>query len=68
MDELGENELTVNQKPVSVSFTCPECFCGNEMPYDDFCDRHGEPGDWEGQRIQCPECGREFTVETQDWQ
>lgn len=57
--------LSINQKPVSVSYTC--CDCGAEItePFDDFCLQYGDnPYDsWEGVLLTCPGCNTTDSVE-----
>ena len=67
MDTVEGVDLTVHQKPEKVSFTCPECYWETEIPYDVFCTEHGDPTDWDYEKVKCEECGKEFIVEDQDW-
>jgi len=68
MNNLGGIEVTVNQKPISVSFVCPVCDHENEFEYGEFCDMCGEPPDWSFEIVQCEDCRAKFTISSQDWQ
>lgn len=51
--------VTVEQRPVSVSYTCPCCNEEMEVDYDIFCNEIGDnPGDWTYSTLECKECGR----------
>ena len=66
-ERLPEAELTVSQKPVSVEFECPCCGHEIEMPYGDFEGKYGDPPDWSGSVIECPDCGKRILVDSVDW-
>lgn len=57
--------VDVNQRPVSVSYVCPTCGYEGEIPYDTFCDDHGDPTDWD--TFECGECGQAILIESQEW-
>lgn len=60
-------EVRVCQKPVSVELECPACGHEASWSYDEFTAMYGDPPDWTGCRVCCPECGREYTIGSQDW-
>lgn len=57
----------VNQKPVSVTFTCPSCERETEFKYEEFAAIHGDPPDWTFSVLTCPHCGQQIRVEDQEW-
>lgn len=60
-------EVRVHQKPVEVILICDECDHQHEEQYNDFCDKHGDPCDWNYEKWKCPECGHVNEFDGQDW-
>ena len=60
-------DVTVNQKPVSVSFDCPHCEEEIEIEYQDFSNELGEPCDWEYSKVKCPKCGKTTEIGSVEW-
>lgn len=67
-EKLLEADVTVNQTPVSVSFTCPHCDEEVEIDYQEFEDLAGEPCDWNFSIINCPRCEKKIQIDSVDWQ
>lgn len=59
--------LTVVQQPVRVSWECNECYCTNDMDYEDFTIDYGECCDWDGQELRCVECGARYIIDEIEW-
>ncbi|MEG1925495.1 MAG: hypothetical protein RR415_07085, partial [Ruthenibacterium sp.] len=51
--------ITVIQQPVAVTYTCADCGEEISIPYDEFCEKHGDNpfDDWDGKELLCPMCG-----------
>lgn len=60
-------EVRVSQKPISVELECPECYHEASWPYDEFKRLYGDPADWTGSRIECPNCHKQYTIGNQTW-
>lgn len=60
-------EIRVNQKPVSVTIECPECNRSEEINYNEFTGAYGDPPDWLGTILTCPNCGARLRIDSQDW-
>lgn len=60
-------EVRVMQKPVFVNMECPDCEYEASWPYDEFKSMYGAPPDWTGEKITCPNCGKEYRIDSQDW-
>lgn len=56
-------DIYVAQRPTYATFTCPKCYAEAEIPYKEFCEEHGEPCDWSGGEIECPECGAKYEID-----
>ena len=56
--------------PVDIEIDCSYCGYAIEMSYSDFEDLMSSdyPGDWGGEKIECPECGEEIEIEGSDWE
>lgn len=66
-NRLKEVEVTVNQKPVSVSFMCEHCGRENKITYKNLVGMLGEPPDWTGSFIKCQHCGQSQMIVSQSW-
>lgn len=55
--------------PVDIEIDCPYCAYEIAMSYGDFEDLMSSnyPGDWKGEKIECPECGKEIEIEDSSW-
>lgn len=60
-------EVRVVQKPIFVNMECPDCEYEASWPYDEFKSMYGDPPDWTGEKITCPNCGKEYRINSQDW-
>ena len=38
-----------------------------EFTYSEFCDKFGEPCDWNFSKLKCPDCGTELEIYGADW-
>lgn len=72
-DNYGEKVLPstvrVIQKPVDIKIDCPHCDYEIETTYDNFVDLMGTdyPGDWNGEKIECPNCGKKIEIDDNEW-
>lgn len=66
-ENLPSAEARVEQRPVAVELECPRCGHSTSSPYGEFCDRHGDPPDWNGTVVTCESCGEKFIIDGQDW-
>lgn len=57
----------VNQKPITVTFTCPTCEKVTHVEYDKFEADHGEPSNWPFSVLTCPYCGQRLEINNQEW-
>lgn len=65
-------DFTVISAPESVTYTCPYCGYEHDVDYDDFSDDREQddyPFGWVGEIVVCEadDCGKEFKIETLDW-
>ncbi|KIS21687.1 hypothetical protein [Clostridium botulinum] len=72
-DNYGEKvlkaDVRVIQKPVEIRIDCPHCCYEIDMSYSDFEDLMPSdyPGDWTGEKIECPNCEKEIEIEDNEW-
>lgn len=61
---MPDTDFTINQRPVSISFTCPHCEDDVEIPWDQL----DVPMLWQDSwgTVNCPECGRRVAL--RDWE
>lgn len=52
---MDKTDFIINQKPVSISFDCPHCGIGIELPWDEINTPNYWDEDWEP--VKCPACG-----------
>lgn len=57
----------INQKPISVELECP--YCGEEISYayNFFTEKHGEPTEWDYEKVRCPMCEKKFEIQGKEW-
>lgn len=67
MPEHKTADLFIEQRPVSVSITCPYCETENRWDYKEFSNDNGQPPDWNGMTRTCPSCGKQFRIDTVYW-
>lgn len=60
-------DVTVVQMPVKVEFSCPACGENHRIEYREFVEAYGDPAEWNGMDIKCPNCGRKLRVCDTDW-
>lgn len=66
MKPIQSVDIVVQQRPTHAKFECPECLADIKIPYSDFCAEHGDPCDWSGNEIKCPECGKKYEID--EWE
>lgn len=65
--KIDSMDITINQMPIDVEWECDECCTTNTMNYEEFQDYYGEQCDWEGQLLQCEECGKKYRIKDSEW-
>ena len=65
LQRYPEIDVTVEQKPVAVTFECPECGHENRFDYPKFCDDNGQQPNWN--IIRCQKCQRKFIIDKVEW-
>ncbi|MFW6016828.1 MAG: hypothetical protein ACOCRK_10355 [bacterium] len=58
--------IAVIQMPVDVMWECPKCFWENKTKFNNFLDGI-EYCDWEGEEIECEDCGEKYRIEHIEW-
>lgn len=63
------NTITIIQRPTDIRIDCPNCDYEIEISYSDFEDLMHSiyPCDWIGEKIVCPECGKEIEIDDYEW-
>jgi endogenous inhibitor of DNA gyrase (YacG/DUF329 family) len=60
-------DILVHQAPIEITFECPLCENEVDLDYIDFCGIAGEPSEWTCARFNCPECGKELELNSNEW-
>lgn len=58
--------ISIIQKPIEVEWECPQCFWENSTNFNDFLDGI-EFCDWNGEEVECEECGEKYKIEYIEW-
>lgn len=60
-------EIQVIQTPIQVQVHCPKCQCEHNWTYEEFCNKFGEPCDWNYNKTNCDHCGEGIEFYGSDW-
>lgn len=66
-EKIQSIEVSVLQRPYAVRIECPYCQAENDVSYGEFTGKYGDPPDWNGSEITCPDCGRKILIDSQSW-
>lgn len=68
-EKVLKADVRVIQRPAEIKIDCPHCNYEINMLYGDFEDlmQNDYPGDWIGEKIECPNCEKDIEIEDYDW-